>query len=176
MYSEEQPNSLTAAQLARLLDHFDEEWLDAMYLLAFTGMRWCEVAGLQWADLDLERGMLRIRRANVKGHLGDPKTQASRRTLPLPHAVADRLRKRHEGMEAAGHPGLVEGWVFPKDDGKRHRGYPLSAHLRRACDAAGIRIRFTQHGLRRTWNDLARGTWTARRYARSWATARTARR
>ena len=66
------------------------------------------------------------------------------------------MRTRHEAMVKAGHSGLTEGWVFPTDDGKCHRGYPLASHLKRACKAAGITIRFTQHGLRRTWNDLAR--------------------
>lgn len=156
VYTEEEPNSLTPSQLAQLLTHFDEEWLDALYLIAFTGMRWCEVAGLQWADINLDTGVLRIRRANVKGHIGEPKTEASRRVLALPGAVLDRLRARHQTMVKARHPGLAEGWVFPTDEGKCHRGYPLTGHLRRACKATGITIRFTQHGLRRTWNDLAR--------------------
>ena len=156
VYSEEQPNSLSPAQLARLLAHFDEEWIDAAHLMAFTGMRWCEVAGLQWADVDLQTGVLRIRRANVKGHLGEPKTETSRRTLALPWEVVYRLRDRHQAMVKSRHPGLAAGWVFPKPDGGAHRGYPLIKPLQRACKAAGIAIRFTQHGLRRTWNDLAR--------------------
>ncbi len=156
VYTEEEPNSLTPLQLATLLKHFDEEWIDALHLSAFTGMRWCEVAGLQWGDIDLDTGVLRIRRANVKGHLGTPKTDASRRTLALPHAVVSRLRARHQAMVDAKHPGLAEGWVFPTDEGKHHRGYPLTYCMRRARKAAGITIRFTQHGLRRTWNNLAR--------------------
>ena len=155
-YSEEQPNSLTPVQLAQLLAHFDDEWIDAAHLMAFTGMRWCEVAGLQWADIDLEAGVLRIRRANVKGYIGEPKTDTSRRTLALPWEVVYRLRDRYRAMVKARHPGLAAGWVFPKADGGMHRGYPLAKPLQRACKAAGIGIRFTQHGLRRTWNDLAR--------------------
>ena len=156
VYSEEQPNSLSPVQLARLLAHFDEEWIDAANLMAFTGMRWCEIAGLQWADIDLQTGVLRIRRANVKGHLGEPKTETSRRTLALPWEVVYRLRDRHRTMAKVKHPGLAGDWVFPKEDGGLHRGYPLMKPLQRACKAAGIGIRFTQHGLRRTWNDLAR--------------------
>lgn len=155
-YSEEQPNSLTPVQLAQMLAHFDSEWVDAAHLMAFTGMRWCEVAGLQWADIDLDAGVLRIRRANVKGYIGEPKTETSRRTLALPWEVVYRLRDRHRAMVKARHPGLTAGWVFPKDDGGLHRGYPLAKPLQRACKAAGIGIRFTQHGLRRTWNDLTR--------------------
>ena len=99
---------------------------------------------------------MRIRRANVKGYIGEPKTDTSRRTLALPWEVVYRLRDRHRAMVKARHPSLAAGWVFPKPDGDMHRGYPLAKPLQRACKAAGIGIRFTQHGLRRTWNDLAR--------------------
>ena len=76
VYTDEEPNLLTPGQLADILQHFeqiDSEWLDALYVLAFTGMRWCELAGLQWRDIDLDNALLRIRRGNVKGEIGDPK-------------------------------------------------------------------------------------------------------
>ena len=156
VYTDDQPNLLTSGQLAKLLEHFDARWLDALYVLAFTGMRWCEVAGLQWTDIDLDNAELRIRRGNVKGEIGDPKTQASRRTVGLVKPLVERLRARLARMRAECHPGLLKGWVFPRQDGEHFRGYPLRKALTRACKAAGIAIRFTTHGLRRTYNDLAR--------------------
>lgn len=156
VYTEEEPNLLTPEQLGALLEHMNPESLDMLYLLAFTGMRWCEVAGLKWDDIDLTSGVLRIKRANVKGHINEPKTQASRRTVGLPDEVLDRLRARRHRMIVEQHPGLALGWVFPCKMGTHHRGYPLRTKLAKARDAAGIQIRFTTHGLRRTYNDLAR--------------------
>ena len=139
-----------------MLGCIDEEWLDIACLLAFTGMRWCEVAGLKWQDIDLDAGTLKIRRANVKGKVGDPKTRKSRRTVGLVDEVIDCLRARLARMEAQKHPGLQYDWVVCKEDGDLHRGYPMAKSLKRACRDAGVEIRFTQHGLRRTFNDLAR--------------------
>ena len=129
-----------------------------LYVLAFTGMRWCELAGLKWKDIDLETSELRIRRANVKGILGPPKTRMSRRLVGLPEEVTERLKARLARMKAANHPTLARGkdWVFPKEDGELHRGYPMRKALERACKAVGIEFRFTTHGLRRTFNNLAR--------------------
>jgi len=156
VYTEDEPNVLTAEQLGQVLDAFGENWLDALHVLAFTGMRWCEVAGLRWDDLDLDQGVLKIRRGNVKGILGPPKTKKSRRTVGLTADLTRRLSDRRCRMQASRHPGLTKGWVFPRDDGEHYHGYPLRKALIRACKSADIPIRFTTHGLRRTYNNLAR--------------------
>ena len=59
-------------------------------------------------------------------------------------------------MKAEKHPGLRHGLIFPTKTGELHRGTPLANVLRAACKRAGINIRFTPHGLRRTWNNIAR--------------------
>ncbi len=156
VYTHEEPNLLAPAELSALLEQFDDEWLDALYVLAFTGMRWCEVAGLKWNDIDLDAATLHIRRANVKGILGPPKTESPRRIVGLPGEVVDRLRARHERMQARPSRLRRKGWLFPRPDGQHYVGYPLINRLKRACERAGIAIRFTIHGLRRTYNNLAR--------------------
>jgi integrase len=45
--------------------------------------------------------------------------------------------------------------VFPTRRGKLHRGTPLRKVLNEACTKAGV-PRVTTHGLRRTFNNLAR--------------------
>ncbi|MEM9489364.1 MAG: tyrosine-type recombinase/integrase [Myxococcota bacterium] len=156
VYSDEESNLLNPERLGALLAHFSDEWLDALYVIAFTGIRWCEVSGLKWSDLDLARGILRIKRSNVKGHLGPSKTRKSRRTLGLVSEVVERLQARLERMKAARHPGLRKAWVFARHDGEHYAGYPLRKHLDRACKAASITSRFTTHVLRRTYSNLAR--------------------
>src|SRR5215212_2374043 len=75
--------------------------LEALYVLAVhTGMREGELLGLKWEDVDLERGVLRLRHALVreggKTALGDLKTAKSRRSVRLTSAAADTLRSHLE--------------------------------------------------------------------------------
>lgn len=61
-------------------------------------MRLGELLALKWDDVDLERGVLRVRRtlthADKAYVLGEPKTNRSRRTIRLT-ANAARALERH---------------------------------------------------------------------------------
>ncbi|MEJ7842432.1 MAG: site-specific integrase [Rubrobacter sp.] len=86
---------------------------ETLYAVAVgTGMRQGELLGLKWEDVDIERGVLQVRRtlstANGKGFaFGEPKTARSRRSIKLP-ALALAALKRHrtaqleERMQLAG--------------------------------------------------------------------------
>jgi integrase len=80
-----------------LLEAASGDRLEALYVLAIhTGMREGELLGLMWEDVDLERGVLRLRRALVreggKVTLGHLKTPKSRRSIRLTRAATDALR------------------------------------------------------------------------------------
>jgi len=71
-----------------------------MLLALSTGMRLGEIFGLQWDCVDLKKGIIFIRRALITGRkliegkwLQEPKTQKSKRQIPLPTEVAEELRK-----------------------------------------------------------------------------------
>jgi integrase len=99
----------------------------AVRLALATGMRRGEVAGLQWPDIDLRKGQLRVRRTlnRIDGELvaSTPKTAKSRRTIPLsPTTVA--MLKAHRAEQAverlaAGDRWVDEGWVFTTALGRR---------------------------------------------------------
>jgi len=56
----------SGAQLRAFLDHVDGDRLAGVWwLLANTGMRRGEALGLRWADVDLDRGALRITRTLI---------------------------------------------------------------------------------------------------------------
>jgi integrase len=118
-------------------------------VLAYTGMRWGEASGLRWEDLDLDAGKVKVRRSNWRGIESAPKTRGSKRVAPLPARVIALL----------GEPGPARALVFPVRHGARegaaHKGSPLLKVINRACTAAGV-PRITVHGLRRTFNNLAR--------------------
>jgi integrase len=68
---------------------------------AYTGLRWGELAGLRTTDLELGRRRLTVNSTlvEVSGQplqLGPPKSQASRRTITLPHVVVDTLLQHLE--------------------------------------------------------------------------------
>ena len=65
------------------------------------GLRQGEALGLWWEDIDLNAGLLRVRRALQRQRGGglvftDPKTQRSKRTLPLPAPLLTALRDHQQ--------------------------------------------------------------------------------
>lgn len=155
-YSEEAPNRLEPPELARMLAAIPIYWRTLVVTLAFTGLRFGEVTGLRWEDVDLDAAppRVRIRRTNWKGMvLPAPKNKRARRTVALPVPVPELLRGHEQRLEAGGLRAC--GWVFPTRRGTLHCGSPLRRVLDKACAAAGAQ-RITTHGLRRSFNDAAR--------------------
>src|SRR5215208_3461206 len=69
---------------------------EALWIVALSlGLRQAEVLGLRWADVDFGAGTLRVNHAltRVDGKLvlAEPKTDRSRRTLPLSRRVREAL-------------------------------------------------------------------------------------
>lgn len=117
---------LDREQAKALLEAASGDRLKALYVLAIhTGMRQGELLGLKWDDVDLERGVLRLRRALVreggKVTLGDLKTPKSRRSIRLTRVAADALRahleRQLEEMERMGSLYEPGGLVFATETG-----------------------------------------------------------
>ncbi|HTF32786.1 MAG TPA: site-specific integrase [Myxococcota bacterium] len=118
-----------------------------------TGMRPGEVLALRWQDCDLEAGRVTVRRnlVRLKGgvvRFDEPKTPKSRRVLPLPSSVAERLRAhRREQAELRlllGPEYADQGLVFANLtggplDSHNLTGRDLKAILRRAGLPQGLR-------------------------------------
>ena len=93
------------ADLQKFLRHVEDDRLGVLFrLIAMTGMRRGEVAGLRWTDVDLMGGQLMIRQQHIQvGReilVSEPKSSAGRRTVPLDVETVDALR-RHQVMQAA---------------------------------------------------------------------------
>ena len=83
-------------------------------LIAATGLRIGELLGLRWRSLDLEVGTLAVRESVYEGKLQRPKTQKSRRTIPLgPHAITS-LKAHRDRSTRKGDDELV----FPNKSGE----------------------------------------------------------
>lgn len=99
-----EPQVLTAPEVRRLLKGFYGHPLEAWLLVSVcAGLRRCESVGLEWADLDLKRGTVTVKRSVqwVSGHetVTEPKTDLSRRTVALPRFAVKRLAELRHGTK-----------------------------------------------------------------------------
>lgn len=70
-------------------------------LCLYSGLRIGELLALEWSDVDLERGLITVSKTchdgNVQGKhvriFDTPKTQTSRRIIPLPKQIISRLKE-----------------------------------------------------------------------------------
>ena len=88
---------LTAAQAQALLATIAGDRLEALYrLMLASGLRRGEALALHWSDVDLENGSLRVRgtlsRTSQGLQITEPKTERSRRNVPLPKSAVDTLK------------------------------------------------------------------------------------
>lgn len=95
-----------AGQAAAFLAHVADHRLAGPLNLTMRGLRRGEVLGLQWGDVDLDRGLVHIRRTRTQAGsrgvvVGPPKTTRGRRTLPLDAPVVDALRRTYEATVAS---------------------------------------------------------------------------
>ncbi|WP_368099359.1 tyrosine-type recombinase/integrase [Bifidobacterium pseudocatenulatum] len=99
-----EPQVLSAPEVRRLLKGFYGHPLEAWLLVSVcAGLRRCESVGVEWADLDLRRGTVTVKRSVqwVAGHetVTEPKTDLSRRTVALPRFAVKRLAELRHGTK-----------------------------------------------------------------------------
>jgi integrase len=82
------------AEIRAILAHLQGRWRPLLLTAIFTGMRASELRGLRWADVDLKHGEIRVRqRADRFNVMGQPKSAAGQRTVPLPPIAISTLRE-----------------------------------------------------------------------------------
>ena len=101
---------LTPEEMQRLLIQAREDGCYELLLLELsTGLRRGEILALQWDDLNLRTGALRVERQvhRVKGELvvSPPKTKAGNRTVILPAPVLNVLKAYQKTVHSR--------WMFP---------------------------------------------------------------
>lgn len=67
-----------------------------MYVAVRTGLRVSELLRLQWADVNFTAGEICLRRGIVRQHVGQMKTEASRKPIPMDSGLADVLTRWRE--------------------------------------------------------------------------------
>lgn len=129
---------LDPGQLAALMDAINEEFdiqaANFLRLALCTGMRRGELFKLEWQDIDLARGFIRIR---------DPKGGKDQ-TIPLNQATREVLEN---------HPRSDSPFVFPGHGGRQRTRYPKRIDTIR--ERAGLPPDFRPlHGLRHVYASM----------------------
>ncbi len=147
---------LTVEQAERLIECAKGRRYEALFSLALgTGLRWGELAGLRWADIDLDSGFLHVQRIVVEARgrilVHDPKTKAGRRRVAIPSFALAALLEHRARCAAPPHP---TAWVFcNRHGGPLRKGNFHLEHWKPLRERAGVpAARF--HDLRHTTASL----------------------
>jgi integrase len=117
---------LSPDEAAKFVEAAHGDALEALYVLAVqTGMRQGELLALKWDDVDLNEGVIRVRRTLMRSGgriaLGEPKTRGSRRSIHLTGAAVEAFRghleRQLEDIERLGDLYHDNGLVFTSQVG-----------------------------------------------------------
>ncbi|HEU0114482.1 MAG TPA: tyrosine-type recombinase/integrase [Thermomicrobiales bacterium] len=155
--------ALTPPETTRVFAAADRTPLAALWRLAAScGLRRGELLGLQWQDIDFERGTLSVQR-QVTRHgnqwvIAPPKTDRSRRLVALSASTLAALRAHRAAQNKdrlkAGALWAAEDWVFCDALGRRLGISALEGAHERLEKAAAVE-HFRLHDLRHTGATLA---------------------
>jgi integrase len=159
-----QMNTWTAEEARTVLaDPQETIQLRALYRLALTtGMRPGELRGLQWRDVDLDRGIVHVHRsmtrdAQFRAILGNgTKTTGSRRSIAIPAGVVDVLhlhRSEQAARSITARHWDNQGMVFDNGEGRFLSQQTWKRQHDRMCARLGI-TQIRLHDIRHSFATL----------------------
>ena len=86
----------TLEQVGKIIAAAPEPFKTMFLVLVMTGMRAGEMLGLQWTDIDFEKGLIHIRRSAWYGQTQSVKSKTSAAPVPLPVPLAVALQRYKE--------------------------------------------------------------------------------
>lgn len=146
--------TVTPAEVALLAAQMPQHVRAAVFVAAWSGLRYGELFALARRHVDLETGTLKVERALTADRdvHGLTKTQGSVRTVVLPAFVIDELWRHMDSHTG----GSADSLVFATTDGNPIDSANLSRMFARARKAIG-RPELHWHDLRHTGATLAYG-------------------
>jgi integrase len=136
----------SAEQARAFLAGTADDRLAALWVVALnTGMRRGELAGLRWADVDLDGATIAVTQQRTTAHykvvVAEPKAR-SRRVIPVDTAVVEALRahrrRQLEERLLVGPAWTDSGYVFVDELGVPYHPGRLSELFGRSCRAVGV--------------------------------------
>jgi integrase len=140
----------TPAEIRLVLRAADKDRNGHLWYLALSGLRRGEIAGLRWSDIDFDAATVTVARNRVELGGGptivvenEPKTLASRRTLPLDEGLLAVLRRAStryaQERLALGAAHADSGYVAVNEAGQPYTPGALTHLWRKTAKAAGVR-------------------------------------
>ena len=138
-------------RLEEAIAAWEDRRLFGIRLCLYTGLRIGELLGLEWQDVDMEKGILHIqktvyREKNAEGEwqlfVDRPKTAASERMVPLPGYLAEDLRIYRRGARSE--------FVIENKKAERMSIRSYQYLFERLTEKAGVR-KLNFHALRHTF-------------------------
>jgi integrase len=151
---ERTPDFLELEEVQLLLTKLDVRERTLVLLDAATGLRVSELLALRWEDVDFKALELSVTRSIWHQVVGDCKTEASAKPVPLDSYMAeDLLRWRRISPYPMPHD-----WVFASPTMKGKQPYwpdnLMKRYIRPVAKAAGIHKRIGWHTFRHTFGTL----------------------
>ncbi len=87
---------LSMEEVNLLLEKASPRYKDFFIVAFFTGMRFGEMAGLKWKNVDFKLGVIKVRETRVMGEEGRPKTKRSIRDIDMLPPVVEALRDQQK--------------------------------------------------------------------------------
>jgi len=129
-------------------------------LAVIAGLRPSEYLGLQWKDVDFDKGVVTIQRTltwnrDRSWYFGEPKTSKSRRSIPLPlpllHMLREHRKRQSEERLKAGPKWWGHDLVFCGKEGQPlHPRNVQARHFKPTLKRAGLAASFRLYDLRHT--------------------------
>lgn len=153
----EEMRPLDREQVRALFDAVKGHRFEALYILAVTaGLRQGELLALRWEDVDLDAGVLRVRRTLSEarsGRIFEAPKSGKGRSVRLSQTAIDALRKHRTRQleERMRCPVWQEhGLVFPSRVGTPLGARRLQRHFKTVLERAGLPQATRFHDLRHT--------------------------
>jgi integrase len=148
------PEYLEPQELRALLSQLDHCFRVMVLLDAATGLRRSELLALKWEDIDFERLQINVQRSIYLNVVGNCKTEASRKPVPLDLTLASELWTWKQDS-AYGQP---NDWVFASPHSRGRNPYwpdiLLSRVVRPAAARAGIQKHIGWHTFRHSFSTM----------------------
>ena len=152
---QKRPQILTPPECRRLIENIIVEPFRTMVIVALClGLRRSELTGLKWLDFDWDNSVVQISRGVVENWVGEVKTEASEKPLPLDPALVSLLQAWRNTTPFKEEDNWV--WASPLKGGSLPY-YPNSIqqeYLRPAGIRAGLGDHLGWHVLRHTYRSL----------------------
>jgi integrase len=134
-------------EITAIIANLSDRWRPMILTAIFTGLRASELRGLRWKGVDMRNAKLHVtERADRFLQLGQPKSVAGERTIPLPPMLVNTLRQHK--LKA------TSEFVFPTDNGNAqhyanilHRGFEPAQIAAKIVDDKG-KPKYSLHHLR----------------------------